>query len=59
MKIIKPGKIPDGTIKFKCAVCGCVFLAEKEECKISELQYKETLFEHDCPCCGAECKDVR
>lgn len=58
MKIIKKGKT---TKKFRCKICGCIFIADKNEYSekiISEI-LKSHLFTAKCPNCGNNVEDVK
>ena len=53
IKIIKPGKKPDTTKRFKCWHCGCVFEADRGDYEegVSDISLKKYA-EVACPCCG-------
>lgn len=53
MHIIKEGKKPDYSKRFTCDLCGCVFIAEKSEYAIVQIDYNESGYECECPTCGA------
>lgn len=52
MKIIKPGRIDSGEVRFLCTVCGCVFEANRHEYRREYDQKEdETFLAVTCPCC--------
>jgi hypothetical protein len=55
MIIVKKGKLPEGSISFKCEFCGCMFIANKDEYETFPIQYNEVDYKCDCPTCGSEC----
>ena len=51
IKIIKPGRL--GEIKrFTCSRCGCVFMADVDDCEVAYSLLNGYYFKIDCPCCG-------
>lgn len=54
MKILKEGKLPEGTVRFECKVCSCVFLAGPTEWSSKANTYHEFYQVATCPCCGNE-----
>lgn len=52
MEILKPGKIPDTRLDFRCMYCGCAFRAEKGEWKAHTGEYQSVEYSCACPCCG-------
>lgn len=52
IKIIKPGKKPDTTKRFKCPHCGCVFMADVDDCEVAYSLLNGYYLKIDCPCCG-------
>lgn len=54
MKVIKEGNLAktDPLYMFECSKCGCVFQANKSECKCERDGYF-----YACPTCGYECEN--
>ena len=52
IKIIKLGKKPDTTKRFKCRRCGCVFMADVDDCEVAYSLLNGYYLKIDCPCCG-------
>lgn len=54
MKILKEGKLPEGTVRFECTFCGCIFLAGPTERSTGVNMFGEQCKVTNCPCCGVE-----
>ena len=52
IKIIKPGKKPDTIKRFTCSHCGCVFMADVDDCEVAYSLLNGYYFKIDCPFCG-------
>ena len=52
IKIIKLGKKPDTIERFECSRCGCVFMADRDDCEVAYSLLNGYYFKIDCPCCG-------
>lgn len=52
IKIIKPGKKPETTKRFKRRHCGCVFMADVDDYKKEYILCNGYYLKIDCPCCG-------
>ena len=52
IKIIKPGKKPETIERFECPRCGCVFMADADDCEVAYSLLNGYYLKIDCPCCG-------
>ena len=54
IKIIKPGKKPDTTVRFECPHCGCVFMADVDDYEEEYSLRNDYYLKIDCPTCGSK-----
>ena len=52
IKIIKPGMRPETIERFECPRCGCVFMADVDDCEVAYSLLNGYYLKIDCPCCG-------